>query len=83
MRSLAECVEIGGQIKIPHLLVFSKIEGMVGVALAGALARAEPARAVRFSDRRHIPHTVRQIGPLFDDGAPGRPDGGAVACADV
>ncbi len=46
----------------------------MGVALLGVLPGAQPPGAVFLSNGHHVPDTVPQIGPLLDDGPPGRPD---------
>ena len=52
---------------------------MMWVSLLADGAGAEPVRIILPADAEHIRHTVRQVLPLFDDGAPGGPDCGFLA----
>ena len=53
---------------------------MVGMAFFAAGTGGEPAGPELFSDGGHVEHAAGQVGTLLDDGAPGRPDGGGLAC---
>ena len=73
---LIEAVEILLYVEGVQPAVLTEVQGVVGVALFRPLPGGVPGRPMGLADGNHVPDTGGQIVPLFDDGAPGRPDGG-------